>query len=382
MTSAGRAGPRRPSLFGLLDRYVLARTMRPMAAVVVSTMVAFLMERLMRSFDLLAQSSEGLEFLSQLMLDLAPHYLGLVLPAAFFIGLFVAVNRLNQASEVDAILASGVSLGRLAAPFVGLGVALMVFSLALYGFIQPYSRYAYHAVLHAAENAGWNGEVRPRAVVAPSPQLAFTADDVDAGRGELIGVFLRSVADDGSESVFTAARALLERNPDGRTATLRLDDGRQLFTPAGKAPVLVTFKLFTLRLPLAPAEALMRARGGGQVSELTLVELFRQATGEPRPLLPRETLLAELYSRLARALSLPLMPLLALPFGLSARRSGSSPAMAVGGVFVFAFLVSLVFGQGLVSTGSISAAVAVGGPSLLFAAACVTSFALSRARPG
>ena len=149
----------------ILDRYLLRRTLTPMAAVLISTMVAFLMERLMRSFQLLSQTTEGFKFLTELLVNLVPHYVGLTLPGGFFIGLFVVVNGLNKSSEIDAILASGISLGRFAAPFVGLGLLLMVFSVVLFGFIQPYSRYAYHAVLHAAENAGWNGDVRPKALL-------------------------------------------------------------------------------------------------------------------------------------------------------------------------------------------------------------------------
>jgi lipopolysaccharide export system permease protein len=35
----------------------------------------------------------------------------------------------------------------------------MVFSLIVFGYMQPYSRYAYRAVMHAAINAGWNGKL-------------------------------------------------------------------------------------------------------------------------------------------------------------------------------------------------------------------------------
>lgn len=373
-------GPRR-LLPGTIDRYVLARAMGPMAAAIGSTMVAFLMERLLRSFDLLAQSSHGLEFLSRLMIDLAPHYLGLILPGGFFIGLFVVINRLNQSSEIDAILASGVSLGRIVAPLVALGVVLMMFSLALYGFVQPYSRYAYHAVLHAAENDGWNGEVRPRALVAPSPNLAFTADNADPAGRVLTGVFIRRVAADGRVDVITAARATLERSRDGREVTLTLVDGRELMTPPAGPSQLLSFEQLTERLPLAPTAKLMRDRGGEE-SELTLIELFQQATGKASPLLPREALFAEFYSRIARAITLPLLPLLAAAFGLAAKRSGSAPAMAVGGILLFAFLAALILGQGLAATGALPAALAEGAPTVLFAAACVGTFVLSRARPG
>lgn len=365
----------------MLDRYVLARAMGPMAAAIGSTMVAFLMERLLRSFDLLAESSRGLEFLSRLVVDLAPHYLGLILPGGFFIGLFVVIDRLNQSSEIDAILASGISLGRLVAPLVALGVALMAFSLILYGFVQPYSRYAYHAVLHAAENAGWNGEVRPRALIAPSPNLAFTADNADPAGRLLTGVFIRRVAADGRVDVITASSAILERSHDGREVTLTLVDGRELMTPLAGPSRMLSFKLLTERLPLAPTAKLMRDRGGEE-SELTLIELFQQAVGEASPLRPRQVLLAEFYSRIARAVTLPLLPLLAAAFGMAAKRSGSAPAMAVGGILLFAFLAALILGQGLAATGALPALVGEGAPTALFAVVCIGAFRLSRARPG
>ena len=102
-----------------LDRYVLRRALTPMMAVLICTMVAFLVERLTRSFELLSQTTDGVRFLSELLVNLVPHYVGLTLPGGFFIGLFVVVSSLNRSSEIDAILASGISLGRFARPFVG-----------------------------------------------------------------------------------------------------------------------------------------------------------------------------------------------------------------------------------------------------------------------
>ena len=92
-----------------LDRYLLKRALTPMAGVLISTMVVFLMERIMRSFQLLSQTTDGFKYLSELLVNLVPHYVGLTLPGGFFIGLFVVVNGLNKSSEIDAILASGKS---------------------------------------------------------------------------------------------------------------------------------------------------------------------------------------------------------------------------------------------------------------------------------
>lgn len=365
-----------------IDRYLLGRTVGPMVAVLGSTMMAFMMERVLRSLDQLAQVDNGFGYLLELIVDLTPHYVGLTLPAAFFIALFVVIDRLNGQSEIDAMLATGMSLERITRPFLGLGLAMMVFSIALYGFIQPYSRYAYRAVLHAASNAGWNGEIRPQALLAPTADLLLTSDAVDASGQRLSGLFLRVIEADGREEVLTAKSADIRRHPDGQNVVLDLRDGQQVSTGVGAPAHMLTFSSLTLRLPLAPAARLLRNRGSGQETELTLLELAEYGYGEAEPPLPRQALLAELYSRLARAIALPLMPLLAAPLGVTAKRSGSGAAMAVAGLMLFAFQISLVFGQGLAAKGVTSAAIAQGLPFGLFAAACIGAFLTSRKFPG
>jgi lipopolysaccharide export system permease protein len=364
-----------------LDRYLLRRAMTPMSAVLISTMVAFLMERLMRSFQLLSQTTEGFRFLSELLINLVPHYVGLTLPGGFFIGLFVVVNGLNKSSEIDAILASGISLGRFAAPFVGLGVVLMLFSVALFGFIQPYSRYAYHVVLQAAANAGWNGDVRPNAFLSAGPEVFLTADDADASGHHLERVFVRKPGPQGREDVLTATSADVLKAPSAREATLVLNNGRQVSTTREGQVYVTDFATFKFNLPLAQSAKLLRVRGD-ETSELTLVELARQGFGAAEPAMPRQVLLADLFSRISRAMMLPLLPLLAVPFGLSAKRAGSGPTMVIGGLMLFGFETAMILGQAMATSTHLPAAVTIGAPAAVFATACAATWIASRKRPG
>ncbi|WP_374471732.1 LptF/LptG family permease [Phenylobacterium sp.] len=364
-----------------LDRYLLRRAVTPMSAVLISTMVAFLMERLMRSLELLSQTAGGFDLLMRLLTTLLPHYVGLTLPGGFFIGLFVVVHGLNKSSEIDAILASGVSLGRFAAPLVGLGLALMLLSVALFGFLQPYSRYAYHAVLHAAANAGWDGAVRPAAIVSAGPDLVLTADDADSSGHRLKRVFIRTVGPDGREDVIAAASAEVVRAPGARVVTLVLDRGQLVSTTREGRAYVTDFTTFRVRLPTAHAAALLRGRGQ-EISELTLVELARQGFAAPEPALSRQVALAELFTRTSRALVLPLLPLLAVPLGLSAKRGGAGAAMAIGGLMLFGFETSMVLAQAVVRATSVPAAAAIGAPAGLFGGACVATWIASRRRPG
>ncbi len=344
------------------------------------TMIALLLERTLRLLDMLSASNDRFGFVAQLAVNLVPHYVGLTLPAAFFLALLVVVNRLNQASEVDALLAAGVSLTRLAAPYVCLAAALTGVSLLVFGFLQPYSRYAYRAVLHSAQNAGWNGMVPAETILIPSRNLTMTTDGADAAGQQLSRVFIRRITEQGREEITTAGMAEVRRMADGKSVRLELRDGQQLRFNADGRPEVLSFKAFTMQLPLTGAAKLLRARGGDE-RELTLIELWRQSEAG-NSMIPEAALKGELYGRLAKAFVLPLLALLGVPLGMSAKRSGRAPGMIVGGVLLLAFFHGVQLGQGLAATGRASPELAVGIPFFGMAAIALTVFLTSRKRPG
>ncbi|PZQ61047.1 MAG: permease, partial [Phenylobacterium zucineum] len=200
----------------------------PMVGATGVTLIALLLERTLRLLDMLSASSDRFGFVAQLAVNLVPHYMGLTLPAAFFLALVVVVNRMNQASEIDALLASGVSLTRLAAPYLVLAAALSMVSLIVFGFLQPYSRYAYRAVLHTAQNAGWNGLVPAETILTPSKTLTMTTDEADAAGQRLSRIFIRRITEGGREEITTAGMAEVRRAADGSSVRLMLKDGQQL----------------------------------------------------------------------------------------------------------------------------------------------------------
>jgi lipopolysaccharide export system permease protein len=364
----------------LIDRYLLRLAFWPMLGAMGVTLIALLLERILRLLDMLSASSDRFGFVAQLAVNLVPHYLGLTLPAAFFLALVVVVNRMNQSSEIDALLAAGVSLTRLAAPYLCLAAALTAVSLLVFGFLQPYSRYAYRAVLHTAQNAGWNGLVPAETILAPSKDLTMTTDEADAAGQQLSRIFIRRMTDKGREEITTAQMAEVRRANDGQNVRLELQNGQQLrFNDQGR-PEILSFKTFTMQLPMTGPAKLLRARGGDE-RELTLFELWTQAHSG-HSTIPKETLKAELYGRLARALSLPLLPLLAVPLGLAAKRSGRAPGAIVGGLLLLAFHHMVQLGQGLAEKGRVLPELAVGGPFLIFALIAFTVFITSRKRPG
>ena len=365
--------------FRLIDAYLLRMLVWPIVGCLGVTVIALLLERVLRLLDVLSQSSARFGYVTSLAANLVPHYLGLALPVAFFVALFIVITKLSDGSEIDALLASGQSLTRIAAPFVYVGLFLMVFSLIVFGYMQPYSRYAYRAVMHEAINAGWNGKLNGGSFI-DEPKLLMTADDADAAGQQLKRVFIRRVDVNGNEEVITAATADLRADLDAKSVTMLLRNGQRIGVDSRGAYRTLIFDQLTTQVPLAGAAALLRARGGDE-RELTLGELAKQAD-MPNPIVPRATLLAELYGRLARALFLPFLPLLAFPLGLAAKRGNRTPGLIIAGVLLLAFQHSLQLGQSLAESGKAMPLAAIGGPWLIFTGLSLWMFIGSRKRPG
>ncbi len=380
MTSLALAAPVphrttwRPSI---LDGYLLRMLAMPALAVLGVTLVAFLLDQTLRLITQLESNGARLGYLFGLVANLVPYQLGLALPASFCVAMFIVIARLGDDSELDAILAGGVSFERLVAPLVFVGVVLGIVSLLLVGFLQPYSRFGYRAVLNAATEAGWTAQLDPQVFINAGPDFTITADEVDAtGRG-LKGVFIRRIGKDG-ETVVTADDGALALRPDGKTTDLRLDGGLILSdTPHGER--LLRFGDFTDHEILSGAPALLPR--GGDPQELTIPELVNEID-RPDAMIPKRALQAELYARLTRSLAVPLLPLIALPLAMSVKRGRRAPGMIVGAVVLVGFHHGVSLCKSLATSGEVDPLLALGGLYAVMAAFGLWLFMSSRRRPG
>jgi lipopolysaccharide export system permease protein len=368
--------PIRPAI---IDRYALRLMTKPMLGCLAVAVVSLLLERALRLLDMLAQSSNRFGAVVELMGNLLPHYVGLALPVAFFVALFIVITRLDDGSEVEALLAGGVSLSRLAAPLAALGIGLMVISLIVFGYLQPYSRYAYRAVLHAAVNAGWDGRLYGGSFVS-SGDTVFTTDSATPDGRELTKIFILRKLDGGGEEIVTAGSAQLVVQPTDGEVTLVLQKGVRVGESSNGTFDTISFDTFVMQADTGAA-SVMGARGGDE-RELSLSELAIRAWSPEPPIIPRETLRAEFYARLARSAILPFMPLLALPLGLAAKRRRRTAGLLIAGGMLLGFQHTLQLGQGLAEAGRLSPELGVGAPFAIFAGFCVWIFVGSRDRPG
>src|SRR3990170_5847246 len=123
------------ALVTIVDRYIVRQVLKPLLTAVSIGLLMLLAERMVRLLDVTLGKKNSFSVVFELLAYLVPHYLGLALPAAMFLGLLFGFNRLSKDSEIDAFLAAGIGLHRLVRPVVGLAVVLALVSLGIFGWL-------------------------------------------------------------------------------------------------------------------------------------------------------------------------------------------------------------------------------------------------------
>jgi lipopolysaccharide export system permease protein len=361
-----------------IDLYILKRVSLPLLAAVGVAMAALLLERLIRLLDLFANRGGPINIIFKMLANLVPHYLGIALPAALFVGVLFASMRLSQDSELDAMRASGISLRRLMVPIMSLTIILVLVSGYVIGFLQPHTRWAYRALVHLVVETAWDSAIERGAFFSGFGGKTILIGDISDGGKRLSHVFVKEVDDQGRDLVITAESGQLKR--DGLGLVLTLQNGARLeTTPGTDEAQAVAFEQLDLPMESAAAEP-FRSRGEKE-SELDFTELliayFNNTSG-----LHLEDTMAEINSRLIRTLSMLFLPLLAMPIGISSRRTSKGVRIGVGVLFLVAYFQLLQFGRDAVSSALAGPFLVLWVPFLIFAAATTWLFYLANSKPG
>jgi lipopolysaccharide export system permease protein len=361
----------------LIDRYMLKRVCWPLAGAIIIGMAALLLERLIRLLDLFANRGGPLTLILKMLGNLVPHYLAIAIPAAFFVGILYATLRMSNDSELDVMRASGLSLRRLATPMLMMAVVLTVASALILGFLQPYTRYAYRALVYLVTETSWNSAIERGAFFSGFGGKTILIGDIADGGRTLKKIFIQETDEKGNNIALTAQTGELTNNPRTFSLTLILRDGVRVDSKAdGTAGKASTFKESSLPLEVVAPEPFRENR---KESELSLWQLMR-AHAEGAPDLGRDDVLAELNYRIVRTLTVLFLPFLAIPMGLTSRRQPTSIRIIAGIAILIVYYQALQFGKDMVENGRLSAFVALWVPFLVLAIGSVYMFYVANSR--
>jgi len=363
----------------LIDRYVLKRVSWPLAAAIVIGMAALLLERLIRLLDLFANRGGPLTLILKMLGNLVPHYLAIAIPAAFFVGILYATLRMSNDSELDVMRASGLSLARLAAPMLGMAVVLTIASALILGFLQPYTRYAYRALVYLVTETSWNSAIERGAFFNGFGGKTILIGDIAQGGRALSRIFIQETDENGNNLALSAQTGELANDPRSHSLQLILRDGIRVESkPDGTGGKALEFQELALPLEVIAPDPY---RDRNKESELNFFELL-QAYNEHWPSIDQDNLISEINYRVVRALSVLFLPLLAIPIGLTSRRSPTSIRIVAGIALLIFYYQLLQFGQQMVENGRLSSIVGLWVPFLVFALGSTYAFHVANSRLG
>jgi lipopolysaccharide export system permease protein len=355
-------------MFNATDRYIARQIAVPLASTLVIAAMLLVLDKMLRLFDFVAKEGGPVSVVWRMLGNLLPEYLSLGIPIGLLLGILLAFRKLSLSSELDAMRAVGLGYGRLLrAPYM-YAIALALVNLAIVGFVQPWSRYAYEGLRYELRSGALGASIKVGEFATLGKNTPITIRiEKSANEGtDLTGIFIRTEGKGGRTLAVTAEKGTFLATDDPDTIIMRLRNGVLVHNaPNYKAPRVLSFTGHDLPIPL-PKIAAFRDRGGKD-RELTIPELVQVGTSATATPKLRAQSLANFHFRLVEVAMMLLLPLLALALAVPPKRSSSALGVFLSIVMVVAYHKINEYAEGMGRLGKIEPFFALWVPFLLFA---------------
>jgi lipopolysaccharide export system permease protein len=355
-------------MFNATDRYIARQIAVPLASTLVIAAMLLVLDKMLRLFDFVAKEGGPVSVVWRMLGNLLPEYLSLGIPIGLLLGILLAFRKLSMSSELDAMRAVGLGYGRLLrAPYM-YAIALALVNLAIVGFVQPWSRYAYEGLRYELRSGALGASIKVGEFATLGKNTPITIRiEKSANEGtDLTGIFIRTEGKGGRTLAVTAEKGTFLATDDPDTIIMRLRNGVLVHNaPNYKAPRVLSFTGHDLPIPL-PKIAAFRDRGGKD-RELTIPELVQVGTSAKATPKLRAQSLANFHFRLVEVAMMLLLPLLALALAVPPKRSSSALGVFLSIVMVVAYHKINEYAESMGRLGKIEPFFALWVPFLLFA---------------
>ncbi len=327
--------------FRILDRYIVGEVFSSFTMGIAIFILLLFLGRLADLLGFLRGGSPVLIFNLILAITLAT--LSMAIPPAFFFGTIMTVSRLSTDSELIAMESLGLSLKRIAAPIVMLGLITTAVTIFLALYITPLANQALQGTVFR--------------IVTSNPKMGIKEGEfMRLSRGvwvycthakgkELDGIF---IYDDrkGITKFVAAQKGALKAEPEKMGITLLLKKG-EILSVKGKDYHLLTFNRYGFLL-----SDLASSLKGGTKKELTLPQLLKRLEIDKKR--GRSKYLGTLnhfYKRFSLPFSTLVFAILALALGTFLPRAEKwTGILAAFGIFLLYYVI-LTLSQNLAMKG-------------------------------
>ena len=350
----------------LVDRYLARLIAVPLAATLVIAAMLLLLEKMLRLFDFVAEEGGPVSVVWRMLANLIPEYLSLGIPIGLMLGILLAFRRLATTSELDVLLAVGMGYRRLLRVPYMYAVGFALINLAIVGFVEPYSRYAYEGLRYELRTGALGASIKVGEFTKLGKKTTLRVERSRDGGRELSGIFVMSQGEEGKQLAVTADHGRFLATDDPNTIILRLSHGTLVHDAPGFAtPRVLSFESHDLPIDL-PKEEAFRQRGGRD-GEATIVELVRSGHAPATTSQDRAKIRAEFHFRLVEVVTMLLLPMLAVALAVPPKRSTSALGVFLSIVMLVTYHKVNEYAEALGGRGHVDPLLCLWVPFLLFA---------------
>ncbi len=360
-------------MFTIIDRYLIRQVLTPLIATLSIAALLLILERMLRLFDFVVNQGGPVEVVFRMLANLTPHYMGLAMPIGLFLGIVLAFRKISMSSEYDAMTSAGMSQARLMRPIMALSLFLMVINLILVGWVQPHSRYDYEGLVFDLRSGALGASIRVGEFVDIGDNTVLRIEGSHNNGEKLTGIFMER-RKEGRSIAITAQEGRFIATSDKQIIMLRLLDGVLVdMNNKQNKPRVLTFAQQDMKINLPNPEPFRRR--GGKEREQTLPELWTEMDNPAvEPALQAEYR-ANFHWRLMQSLTFLILPMLAIPMGMTNKRTGKGTGIVVGISILIVYNELMEGMETLVSKSGVSPFLSIWGLFVLYA---VFSFLMFR----
>ena len=359
-------GVQRLSFLTSTDRYLARLIAVPLISTLLIASMLLLLDKMLKLFDFVVQQGGPVGVVWRMLANTIPEYMSLGVPIGLMLGVLLAFRRLALSSELDVFRALGISYGRLLRVPYLYAVGLALVNLAIVGFVQPYSHYAYEGLRYELRSGALGASIKVGEFTRLGKKETVRIEQSRDGGRELSGIFVHAQGDNGNVIAVTAEKGAFFGTDDPDTIIFRLHNGTLVQNQPGfPTPRVLSFASHDLPIALPRIES-FRSRGTSENDELTVPELVRTGHSKSATRQERAQSRAEFNFRMVEVAFMLLLPLLAVALAVPPKRSSSALGVFLSIVMVVTYHKINQYAAAVAALGKVNPVLALWLPFCLF----------------
>ncbi len=298
-----------------------------------------------------------------------PGILMFTLPLAYMVGILIGLSGLSGESQITALRACGVPLGRMLVPVLGVGAAVGIATGVISLAVLPRTNDILNSLRDRISIRQATAQVQPRVFNEEFPNIVFYLDDLSADHQHWSRVFLVDNSDPNARRTVLAHEGTWISDDDGDRLQLHLENGT-IYEVDPEDPThdnVSAFASTDIPVDMTGVQE-MAARTSAQPKrprQQITRDLWQGSATAARS--ERRDQLIELHKRLAMPLSVLPFALLGLSLGISTKKGGRASGFVLSLMLVVAFYLLFLYGIRLAQVDKVSPAVGTWGANVLLA---------------